>query len=219
MDSVLTWLSKYRDALIVGTIIAVVAGVLVAAILKALPPLRGWASGWAVKSWRWVNKWRKRLGVTGTPSRAQVISRWEGAPLRVLNSTLFRWFEADPQAWCGYVRWVYDSHNSEAVRERARGLLWVDKAASDLQVGDVYEWDDEQRGCHVLGLRHHGDWIEVVTDANYSPNPIGAMWGTGGKRPVRVYRGWCPLDDCSYCSMDVQKFGALAERVRAAGYS
>ena len=120
MDAVLTWLSRNRDALIVGILIAVVGSVLVAAIRKPLPTLRGWV----VKSWRWVNKWRKRLGIARKPSRAQELSRWEGAPLRVLDSTLFRWFEADPQAWCGYVRWVYARHHSEAVRgERRRSAV------------------------------------------------------------------------------------------------
>ena len=211
MDAVLTWLSKNRDALIVGLLIAVVGGVLVTAIPKALPTLR--RMGWAVKSWRWVNKWRKRLGIARKPSRAQELSRWGGAPSRVLNSTLFRWFEADPQAWYGYVRRVYARHHSEAVRESAGGLLWVDKEASDLQVGDVFEQDSGRGGGHVLGLRHHGDRIEVVTRAN--PRET---WYAPGKHPVHVNREWCPLDGCSYCSMGAQEFAALAGKIRAAGH-
>ncbi len=44
-----------RSDLIWGVLTAA-GGVLVATALLALPTLRGWV----VKTWRWVNKWRKR---------------------------------------------------------------------------------------------------------------------------------------------------------------
>ena len=114
-------------------LVPLLAGVVIAELVRrALPALLRWARN----GLRRVNHWRKF--VIGTKrTRAGVISRWRNAPPWVLSVTVFRWFEAVPQAWCGYMRRVYDSHNSEAARESAGGLLWVDKTVADLQVGDV----------------------------------------------------------------------------------
>ena len=190
--------------LILGVLTVVVA----AALLSAVPPLRRMGR----EAWRWVNKWRKRLGIARKPSRAQELSRWRNAPPWVLRSTLFSWFAADRQAWCEYLRGVYESHTSEAVRERASGLLWVDKTVADLQVGDIYD-----QGRHVLALIPYGETIEVVTDCSF----VGADYGGGGEtkpvtHQVRVNRGWCPSgDDCPYCSMNDQAFRAFTEKVQA----
>ena len=149
-----------------------------------------------------VNHWRKF--VIGTKrTRAGVISRWKKAPLRVLRATVFRWFEADSQAWWECVHRVYESHNSAAARENAECLLWVKKEAADLAIRDVYNGGD-----HVLHLRHEDGWVEVATSASHK-------WYARGTHRVRVNRGWCPHADCSVCPMDEQEFVAHTEGIRA----
>ena len=163
-----------------------------------------------------------RKFVIGTKrTRAGVISRWRKAPPWVLRATVFHWFEADPQAWWEYVRRVYDSHDREPVREDARGLLWVEKEASSLQILDVYarkqtdgRWGG--RSDHVLALQPRGDGkVDVVYKVGFSPNFTRHTWNAPEAHPVRVNRGWCPLNACSYCSLNEQEFEALIERMRA----
>ena len=158
----------------------------------------------------------RRVGTRSVTSTSQVVSEWpapgqprpqvrdrnqtnpgrcdlnveESAPRR-LRSTLYRWFEADPQAWWEYVDRVYKTHSSEAVRESARGLLWVDKLAADLQVGDI-----NHHGGHVLGLRRQGGGVRVDTGDGSS-----TTFGSGATM-VSVNRGWCPRGgDCPNCSI------------------
>ena len=143
--------------------VLLLAGAVIAWLINRLMPA---LSRWAGNGLRRANHWRKFV-IGAKRTRAAVISRWKNAPPWVLSATLFRWFEADPQAWCGYVKRVYDSHNSEAVRESARGLLWVDKTVADLQVGDVY-YRNDNRADHVLALHPRGDWVDVVYKVGFS---------------------------------------------------
>ena len=186
---------------------AVASAVATVLVQRAPPVVFRWVRNGLCR----VNHWRKF--VIGTKrTRAGVLSGWRKAPLRVLRATVFRWFAADPQAWCGYLRGVYESHTGEAVRERASGLLWVDKTVADLQVGDIYG-----QGRHVLALIPDGETIEVVTDCSF----VGADYGGGSEikpvtHQVRVNRGWCPSGDaCPYCSMNDQTFRAFTEKVQA----
>ena len=168
---------------------AVASAVITVLVQRAPPVLFRWVRNGLCR----VNHWRKF--VIGTKrTRAGVISRWRKAPLRVLRTTVFRWFEADPQAWWEYVNRVYESHNSTTVRESAEGLLWVEKEAADLAIRDVYNGSD-----HVLHLRHCGGQVEVATSAR-------RKWYAPGTHRVRVNLGWCPLNACSVCSMDEQEF-------------
>ena len=184
MSEVPDWLEKPNWLFLI-----LATAVITVLVRRALPALLGGARNCL----RRVNHWRKLL--IGTKrTRAGVISRWENAPPWVLRATVFRWFEADPQAWYAYMKQVHDSHNSKAVRESARCLLWVDKTVAALQVGDVYH-----PGHHALALSHYGDRIRVLktVDGDASTDLVA--------HPVRVNRGWCQHGDaCPSCSWTIR---------------
>lgn len=171
-------LPDWFGPVVATAVITVVAGRVVAAVPK----------GWFRSGLRRVNHWRKF--VIGTKqTRASVISQWRKAPPRLLRSTLFGWFETNPQVWWSYVHRVYQSHDSAVVRESARGLLWVDKPVTDVRVGDI-----DQRGGHVLGLSRQGDATRIDHGARHSTTFYS------GTTMVSLNRGWCPRDwDCPDC--------------------
>ena len=168
-----------------AAITAVITAVITEVVRRALG---AFPRGWFRSGLRRVNHWRKF--VIGTKrTRAGVISLWKKAPPWMLSSTLFRWFEADPQAGWRYVNRVYRSHGSVAVRESARDLLWVEKPAAEMQVGDI-----DYRGKHVLGLYRQGDAVRIDTGDGSSTTY------RSGTTMARVNRGWCPRgEDCPNC--------------------
>ena len=134
-----------------------------------------------------LSRWRKcHLG--RRKSRADTISTWKAASPKLLRRTVFRWYEADPQAWWEYVWRIRRQHKSRVVRADAEDLLWDEKRASDLRVGDKTE-----RG-HVLGIIHQDERDTEIrsgqrTKTIYTGNPL-----------VKVSRGWCKQGrECPDC--------------------
>ena len=192
----------------------VVIGAVVTWMLNQVMPA---LSRWARYGLRKVNHYRKFV-IGKRRTRAHVIVRWRNAPAWVLRATVYRWFRDDPQGWAGSVRRVCELHNSEQERGRARDLLWVEKPATDLKVGDVYQTGGE---CHhVLALRPLGDQIEVVTSAGWVPDPWSSRTSYSGTLQVRVNRGWCPLgSNCAYCSIKKECGpAALTDKLREVGH-
>ena len=77
-------------------------------------------------------------------------------------------------------------------------LMWVDKPARALQVGDIVS--SENGDCrHVLHIRRGNDEVLIVSDA--TPDSCSYLHLSQNTQ-IRVTRGgWCTNADCRYCNM------------------
>lgn len=142
--------------------------------LMTVAPLVNRAKGWL----RDLNRWR-RCRIGNRRSRADTISQWKAVPPKLLRRTVFRWYKADPQAWCENVSRIQRLHKSRDVRAEAEKLLWDEKRATDLVIGDRLE-----RG-HVLDIIYQDEQGAQIK----SDHRATTMYG--GNPMVKVARGWC----------------------------
>ena len=166
----------------------VALGTLVAALF-GIAPVRSEA----LKRWRRLQRWwRRHMG--NRKRRATAIAMWRVAPEKLLDRTVFRWFQKDPQAWWLDVKRVYDHNDDLTVKQAAYELLWRTKPAETLKLGERF-----RSGGHVVGIVEQGpDLTKVVTGPGRT-----TTWRRGGM--AEVTNGWCDLEpDCPVCALGRQ---------------
>lgn len=144
-------------------------------------------------------------------TRRDILASWRRAPLWLLRATLFRWYEENPSEEWPYIKKVHGQHRRPDIRQRTSGLLWEDRTAEQLRVGDVFGSDD-----HVLFGANNGNWVLVVTEAFIQPDGTCSRhsWQTpAASAPVRVKRGWCSRDSCRYCALTQEERRSLCDKI------
>lgn len=196
-------------------ILLLVAGGIVTLVLGRLPRIRScaWASLQRVA--KAINNTRKFLigkRSTRIKRRADFMSRRHNASSALLEATLFRWFEKDIKL-LPFMLSVYANHKNELVRASVANLLWEDKPATALQVGDVVD--------HPSGPSSHILYI-VSDDENLNDDEVGILWhATPNERTIGTIaqqtqirvtrRGWCPLGNCRYCEMSLAQVREIGQ--------
>lgn len=195
-------------AVVAGTIVVVVGGILLAAI-SAL------AKAWRRRYWqgtarrsvavgRLVNDVRKMAVArkrTRIVARRELLSAWCKAPLWLLRATLLRWFEESPATDWPHVRRILEHHTDDVAKAEAESLLWEMRAVRDLRTRDRI-MDDQ----HVALVHPCTNGVYVLTNADsgsYRQSRLDAS------QQVKVKRGWCsnirePDDSCRYCDLSDQ---------------
>ena len=163
---------------------------------------------------RKVNRYRK-VAFSRRPVRQQtcrdILSNWRRAPLWILRATLFRWHEENPSDEWTFVKNVHEQHRRAEIRQHAEDLLWEDRTAGELRVGDVFGNDE-----HVLFGATRESRVLVVTDVGLQPDGTSShtSWQVPAAcTPVRVKRGWCGRDNCQYCTLTQEQRNSLREEI------
>ena len=163
---------------------------------------------------RKINRYRK-IALARRPirrdTRRDILANWRRAPLWLLRATLFRWYEENPSEEWAYVKKVHEQHRRAENRQHAETLLWEDRTAEELRVGDAFGNDD-----HVLFGASNGDRVLVVTEADIQPDGTSSRlsWQTpAASALVRVKRGWCSRDNCQYCTLTQEERRSLCENI------
>lgn len=161
-----------------------------------------------------VNRYRKvalARRPTRQATRRDILANWPRAPRWLLRATLFRWYEENPSEEWAHVKNVYEQHRRTEIRQHADDLLWEDRTAEELRVGDAFGNDD-----HVLFGASDDDRVLIVTEADIQPDGTSSRlaWQTpAASAPVRVKRGWCRHDNCQYCTLTQQERRSLCDRI------
>ena len=163
---------------------------------------------------RRMNRYRKIVLArrpTRQDTRRDLLANWRRAPLWLLRTTLFRWYEENPSEEWAHVKTVYDQHRRAEVKQHAKSLLWEDRPAEELRVGDAFGNDE-----HVLFGASNGDRVLIVTDADMQPDGTSSYlsWTTpSASSLVRVKRGWCSRDNCKYCTLTQKERRSLSDGI------
>ena len=181
-------------------LVSAVVGAVVLYVLQRIPVVWGALRDGITRVGNAVNHIRRFVlarKATRLEARSAFMSRRNSVSLVLLEFTLFRWYDKHG-GLLPYVKHVQEKHKNERVRRAAYSLLWNDKPAAELKVGDIVDNRDGARG-HVLHIRHADDATRVLWHAMHGSTSGRAFRKDGS---VRVTRGgWCPLDDCRYCDM------------------
>ena len=181
-------------------LVSAVVGAVALYVLQRIPVVWGALRDGITRVGNAVNHIRKFVlarKATRLEARSAFMSRRNSVSLVLLELTLFRWYDKHG-GLLPYVKHVQEKHKNERVRRTAYNLLWDDKPAAELKVGDIVDNRDGARG-HVLHIRHDEDATRVLWHAIHESTSDRAFPTDGS---VRVTRGgWCPLDDCRYCDM------------------
>lgn len=144
---------------------------------------------------------------TRMQARAHLISRKLGISLAMLEFTLFRWYDKYSEL-LPFVQYVHEHHKNERVRSAAYELLWVERSAMALQVGDIVEGSDGH--ClHVLHIRRDDEHTRVLWDATLS-STSGQIFAHSNVFKV-TRGGWCTNGDCRYCNMSSDLLREIGE--------
>ena len=198
------------SAIVISTALGAVIGAVALYALQRLPAVRRRFSGSMTSIIRSLNSIRKLFLATKRTrieTRASHISERSSISLRRLRRTLFHWYEDYPDLW-PYMTKVYNDHRNELVRQEVSNLLWVEKPARELRVGDIVRRRNNDYG-HVVRLFHREDGTHVIWDATHRGNSQGffpkeAMVST-------TCRGWCPILSCRYCQMGTDLCAEIGE--------
>ena len=162
-----------------------------------------------------VNRYRK-IALARRPTRRaayrDILANWSRAPLWLLRATLFRWYEENPSEEWAHVKNVHEQHRRTEIRQHADDLLWEDRTAEELRVGDAFGND-----YHVLFGASDGDRVLIVTDAYIQPDGTSSRlsWqAPEASARVRVKRGWCRRDNCQYCTLPQEERRILCDRIQ-----
>ena len=198
--------------MIIPAAIAAIVGVLAGYVLQKIPALRARAWSSLKRTIGTLNRVRRFLLArksTRIDTRAAFMSRRQNASLALLELTLFRWFEKNVDL-LPHVLSVYTNHKNELVRTAASDLLWMNKPARMLQLGDIVRRrDDNSDYGHIVHLVRDDEGVHVTWDATHGSTSRGFIRNEALIPVTR--RGWCPLSGCRYCDMGLDLCKEIGE--------
>lgn len=182
---------------ILGPVVGAVVGYFLGNIPAARKKLRGGLKR-MVAAADHVRRFLLARKKTRLHARAAFMSRRRNIALAVLELTLFRWYEKNPDL-LPHIQSVHENHSNERVKTAAYKLLYDNKKALELEIGDIVELRDKQT-WHVLFIyRRDDDFVDVLLEA--TPRAKSSIT-LHKERTARVARGgWCIVPDCRYCAM------------------
>ena len=206
-----------KGAVVVGIIVLVVGGVLLAAITAS-------AKAWKNRYWqgtarrasvigKFLNDVRRMVVArerTRLIARREMLSRWRKTPIWLLRATLFRWFEKSPTTDWPYVQRVLERHAHDEAKAQAEALLWDTRVVTDLRTRDRIT-----KNRHVALVHPCSDAVFVLTNAD-SHGHLETLYETTAQ--IKTTRGWCanirePGDSCRYCDMSDQELDETRDRL------